>query len=134
MARIDWIEHRLLNWARWTEMPGGGALGYAAVNLGTPNAGRNGYAESVIPVSSVEARETDDAVRALPGDLRYTVTEIYIGRGTLREKLGRLQCAEATMHARIGRAHRQLADHFSARQAKQQVERERVEQLQGRSR
>ena len=33
MARIDWIEQRLQNWVRWKLALGGGALGYASVNL-----------------------------------------------------------------------------------------------------
>jgi len=130
MARIEWIEHRLLNWARWVENPGGGSLGYAAVNLGAPNAGRSGYAETVVPVSSVEARETDDAVRCLPGELRYTVQVVYTSQGTERERLAKLCCSKATMHGRVDRAHRLLADHFHAAEARRLAERERVEQLQ----
>lgn len=134
MARIEWIEHRLLNWARWVAMPGGGSLGYAAVSLGAANGGRAGYAEAVIPVSSVEARETDDAVRLLPGELRYTVLEVYTGRGTERERLAKLCCSKATMHARVERAHRLLADHFHAAETRKLAERERIELLRGSTR
>lgn len=135
MARIEWVEHRLQNWARWRLMGGSGALGYAAVNLGAAlNGGRAGYVTSVIPVSDVDAAEVDDAVERLPGHLKITVIEVYTGEGGLAAKLQRLACAESTMHRRIGDAHRLLADHFLAKDDKQRAERARVELLQAKAR
>lgn len=133
MARIEWIEQRLQNWARWKLMRGSGALGYAAVNLtglADANAGRDGYITASIPISDVEASETDEAVQRLPGELRATIETVYVGNGTLNEKLARLCVAKPTLHARVERSHRMLADHFHAAQDKRKAERERVEALQ----
>lgn len=131
MARIDWIEHRLLNWARWRLGAGGGRLGYAGVDMSNPTPGiRDPYSEAPIPINDIEASETDQAVQLLPGELRATVIECYTGRGGEADHLRILVCAKATMHARIDRAHRLLADHFTALKDRQAVERERVEALQ----
>lgn len=131
MARIDWIEQRLQNWARWSLMRGSGVLGYSAVDLSDPTPGiRDPYAQAPIPTNEIEASETDDAVQRLPGDLKRTVIEVYVGPGGLRQKLARLCCAERTLHDRVDRAHRLLADHFLAQQDRAKAERERVELLQ----
>jgi hypothetical protein len=131
MARIDWIEQRLQNWARWSLMRGSGVLGYSAVDLSNPTPGiRDPYAQAPIPTNEIEASETDDAVQRLPGELKITVIEAYVGTGGLRQKLARLCCAERTLHDRIDRAHRLLANHFLAQQDKAKAERERVEALQ----
>lgn len=131
MARIDWIEHRLLNWARSRLGAGGGSLGYAGVDLSNPTPGvRDPYADAPIPINEVEADETDAAVQLLPGELKATVLEVYLAPGGERDHLRRLVCAKSTMHARVGHAHRLLADHFLAKQDRQRAERERVERLQ----
>lgn len=131
MARIDWIEARLLNWSRSRLSRGGGALGYAGVDLSNPTPGvREPYAEAPIPINDVEADETESAIHLLPGELRATIIEFYIEPGGERDHLKRLVCSKSTMHARIGRAHRLLAEHFLAKQDRQRVERERVEALQ----
>lgn len=129
MARIEWIEQRLQNWARWRLTRGGGVLGYASVNLLAAAMPRDRDVEAPVPTSDVDAREIDDAVARLPSELRATVTEVYLGDGGLRDKLRRLHVSEATLHARIGRAQRLLAEHFAAAQDRQRMERRRVEQL-----
>ncbi|MCR5864665.1 hypothetical protein [Aquincola sp. J276] len=131
MARIDWIEHRLLNWARWKSRSGGGALGYARVPLGvqTPST-RDAYADVPIPVNDIEAGVTDDAVQRLPSELRATIVEYYTGTGGEQDHLKVLCCAKATLYARIERAHRLLAAHFHSEQQRGAVERQRVEDLQ----
>ena len=135
MARIDSVEFRLLNWARWKAGAGGGRLGYSSVNLANPTPGvRDPYSEAPIPVSDMEASETDDAVQLLPGELRATVIEFYTGVGGEADHLRVLCCARATMHARISRAHRMLSEHFAAKDDRQRRERERVETLQRQAR
>lgn len=132
MARIDWVEQRLLNWGRWCCSRGSGVLGYAGVDLtklADADAGRDGYITASIPVSDVEASDTHEVVSRLPSELRATIEEYYIGNGTLREKCTRLCVVEDTLHKRIGRAHRLLADHWLARQQLQAEERQRLEQL-----
>lgn len=132
MPRIDWIEQRLLNWARWKLGADGGSMGYAAVDLTNPTPGiRDPYAEAAIPTNAIEAADTDDAVQRLhPGELRATVIEYYVGAGTYTDKLRRLVCSKATMYARIDQAHAKLAEHWNARRVSQAAERDRVEKLQ----
>ncbi len=131
MARIEWIEHRLLNWARWKLCQGSGVMGYAAVNLADADAGRDGYIEASIPVSEVEASETDQALQRLnPPGLAKTVAEFYTGRGGIKDKARRLCCAEATIYARVDQAHRQLAELLNERRRLRDAERQRVEKLQ----
>lgn len=132
MARIEWVEHRLQNWARWQLCRGGGVLGYAQVQLASGvNAGRDGYVTAAIPISDVEASETDTAIGRLnPPGLALTVREVYAGAGGLRDKAQRLCCSEATVHARVDQAHKQLAAFFLDAEQRRKVERARVEQLQ----
>jgi hypothetical protein len=139
MARIEWIEHRLLNWARWKMQRGGGVggLGYASVNLigALSGGGRQHCAETVVPTNEIEAAATDAAISRLhPGGLALAVREHYTGRGGIKDQARRLCCAESTLHARIAQAHRQLADHFLAQQDKAKAERARVEALQAKAR
>lgn len=136
MARIDWIEARLQNWARWSLVRGGGMLGYAGVNLADSDAGRDGYIGATIPIGDVEASETDAAVRRLyPGGLALTVFAHYVGRGGIADKLKGLGfISEATYHRRIDQAHKQLAEHFLAQQDRQRAERQRIEALQAKQR
>ena len=132
MARIDWIEQRLQNWARWRAMQGGaGCLGFSGVELGDSDGGRSGYVTASIPTIDVEASETDAAVQLLyPGAVRMTVIEFYLGSGGEVDKARRLVCSRATWNWRVDRAHQQLATHFAAVHAKRRDERARVEALQ----
>ena len=133
MARIEEIERRLLNWARWRLARGGGMLGYATVNLtdlADSDAGRDGYITATIPISDVEASETEDAVSRLPSELKASVEIVYIGAGTMNEKCARLFIAIQTLKDRVQRAHRMLQDHFLAQHDKREAERQRVERLQ----
>jgi hypothetical protein len=132
MARIEAMEHRLLNWARWKLTRGTGVLGYASVDLTNPTPTmREPYAETPIPTNAIEAAETDDAVNRLqPGGLRLAVLEFYVGRGGVKDKARRLCIGESTLYSRIDQAHLQLSEHFLARTAKARAERQRVELLQ----
>ena len=132
MARIDDIENRLRNWARWKDGASGGRLNYSSVKWGAPmpKGPRDTYDSVPVPINDIEASETDQAVQRLPSELKATVIECYTGRGGEAEHLRVLCCAKATMYARIDRAHRLLADHFAAKQDRQREERERLERLQ----
>jgi DNA-directed RNA polymerase specialized sigma24 family protein len=129
MARIEWVEQRLQNWARWRLTRGGGVLGYASVNLLAAAMPRDRDVDAPVPTSDVDAREIDDAVGRLPSELRATVTEAYLGEGGLRHKLQRLCVSESTLHARIGRAHRMLAGHLMAAHDRLAAERRRLHSL-----
>lgn len=137
MARIDWIETRLLNWARWRLTKGTGALGFAGVNFMKAMAGHGTrMAEAPIPTNAIEAGETDDAVNKLPPDLKVTLVAHYLEEfdlghkrrrvATMADRLRLLCCAKSTYHDRIDRAHRVLAEHFNARRDRSDAERARV--------
>ena len=132
MARIDWIEYRLLNWARWKLQADRNPLGHATVNLQVPVVdGGSGYDDAPIPTNAIEAGETDAAIKRLqPPELARTLNVYYVGGGTIKRMCVQLGCAEATLHSRIERAHQQLARYFSERQAVSRQERARVEALQ----
>lgn len=132
MARLDDIERRLLNWARWRASQGsGGPLGYAAIRLGGEGVGqREAYREARIPISECEATETEDAVMGLPAELRATVIVVYTGSGSQANHLAELAIGLTTLKARVGQAHRWLAGYFAERQRQAEAERARVERLQ----
>lgn len=135
MARIEWVEYRLLNWANWKLSRGGGVLGYASVNLANPDGGRDGYVEARVPISDVDADEVERAIGQLnPPGLALTVREVYAGPGGIRDKARRLCCAEATVYARIDQAHVQLARLLSDQQRLRAQARRDVERLQQQAR
>jgi len=128
MARIDWIEQRLQNWARWV-LTRRGELGFQSSDTMRPG-GTGGYRQAAIPIADAEASDTDEAIRRLyPGGLALAVQEFYTGQGGIADKAGRLHCGESTLHKRIDDAHRQLAEHFLAQQDRAKAERARVEAL-----
>lgn len=133
MARIDWVEQRLQNWARYVLTSGGsGNMGYAGVDwsgMANSNAGRDGYITTTIPIAECEAGETAASVMTLPSELRATVEAFYLGNGGVRQKCERLCISEDTLYRRIDRAHRALAQLWDAKRQAQQAERERLEQL-----
>lgn len=130
MARIEDIERRLLNWARWRIDRTSGVLGYAAASLEERVDGEGWDAQAVIPTVDCEASDTEVAVQALESRLKATVEEVYLKGGGLRRKAAQLCCSEATIHARIDEAHRKLSTWFTDRQQQRQAERERVQRLQ----
>jgi hypothetical protein len=129
MARIEDIERRLQNWARWKHGAVHSGLGYASMRWTAAPITR-GLRESIIPTIDCEAEETDRAVQALEPRLRATVEVEYLQGCSLRKKAQQLACSEPAVKARIWQAHRQLS-HWLADKAQQaRVERDRVQQLQ----
>lgn len=128
MARIDSVEWRLLNWARWKA---GRSIGYAASNPDNAGMPRDPWADVPIPITDCEAGDTDDAIdKVLTADQRMTVYEVYLGTGSEKDSLRRLGCSKTAMHDRIGAAHRKLADYFAEAAERARNERARVEALQ----
>jgi DNA-directed RNA polymerase specialized sigma24 family protein len=129
MARIEDIERRLLNWARWKCGPGVGGLGFSAVNLlGQEYSTR--VREAVIPTSDCEAEETDRAVKTLPQELQQALVVVYVQGGGRAQKARKLGCTEATVDARVWRAHALLQSQLAAMAAAARDQRRRVEELQ----
>lgn len=130
MAKIEAIENRLLNWARWKMAAGGGSMGYARTGAG--DGGGGGYRESSIPITDCEAAVTDAAVARLPLHLRETVGVHYLGEyQDSQRQAARLQCSTSTLWARLTDAHRRLQLDFAERHEAARAERERVERLSG---
>lgn len=130
MAKIDYIEHRLLNWARW-KMRQGGSLNYAGINWDFE--GRSGYREAVIPINDCEAADTDEAIHKLPQHLQETLVEHYTGETVdIPSQAERLGCGVSTVHARIDEAHQRLATYYRMRADADRTEQERIAVLIGR--
>jgi hypothetical protein len=134
MARIEDIERRLLNWARWRLGGQSGGLGYSTVNLADAEAARDGYREAVIPTVDCEAEETDRAVVSLASELRATVESVYLGGGGLAQKARRLCCSIPTIHARVDLAHRRIQAWLADAEVARKAQRERIERLQAAAR
>lgn len=125
MARLEDIERRLLNWARWTHGAGSGGLGYGS----TWNATASGstYREAIIPTFDHEASITDMAVRALDERLQATIKQVYLTGDSPAIDARRLGCSQATVKARVWDAHRRINAWLMDRKAMQDRERQRVE-------
>jgi hypothetical protein len=125
MSRVEEVERRLLNWARWRIGGSSGGLGFAKTSMGNQSGGSR-YRESVIPTNAAEAMETDDAVKGLEADLRDVVEQHY-GEGLsvalVAVRRGR---SAATIYARLDRAHAVLDQVFRDRAYARRAERERV--------
>ena len=131
MARVDWIEQQLQNWARWKCSAGLGALGFSRVDLEAAIGNdRPDEQEARIPTVDCDASAYDDAINRLPSELKATVYVVYLAPGGRKDHARRLACTSATIDARIWRAHRLLADHFMAQQDKQRRERARIDAAQ----
>lgn len=126
-ARIDDIERRLLNWARWRLGGTAGGLGFASVNLEAALSARDDSRQSVVPTSDAEAVDTDAAVLALDSALRRTVEVVYLSGGGMAGKARKLACSEATVYSRVGQAHWQIAAWLADLATRRRAERERVE-------
>ena len=129
MARIEDIERRLNNWARWKLGPPVGGLGFSSPGSVRIASGYS-YREAVIPTVDCEAEETDRAVATLEEPLRTTIEKVYIGAGSMKRKAAALGVSEQTILERVWTAHRRLASWVSDQQRHAQNERLRVERLQ----
>lgn len=129
MARIEEIDRRLHNWARWKCSPGTmSSLGYATIDY-TRWSGRAGTQDARIPTLACEAEETDRGVLALPSELRATVEVYYLHGGGMKQKARKLCCTEAAIYHRLDRAHRKLQQWLAELAERRQAERERVQQI-----
>ena len=128
MARIEDIDRRLCNWARWSLGAGSGGLGFASSGM-TREGGGYGYRDAVIPTVDCEAEETNRAVQSLDERLRLTLNEVYIGAGSMKRKAAGMGVSEAAVNLRLWDAHRRLAAWLSERQREVRAERQRVELL-----
>lgn len=132
MARIEYIEHRLRNWARWICMLGTSSGSLSSVDLTQERVDKSGGgydANTVVPIDDAEATETQRAVAALDSELRDVIEAVYVKTSSAAKAARKLGVAEATVHGRVERAHYRLQGWFSARDEAARRERERVEAL-----
>lgn len=127
MAKIDWVETRLLNWARWKAAGAGGGLGYASGSMLTERVDQSRYRESVIPVDSVDADVTDQAVKSLERDLLRTVQLLYVQDAGVKQGAKLLGISERAVAQRIDVAHAALARWFNDRQERQRAAKQLTE-------
>lgn len=118
MARIEWVKHRLNNWALWKSRESAGGLGFSGQSSWLAIRQANRYRESVVPVDDVDASTTDVAVESL----RYTKEHLYrtlqlvyvkgVGHREAARTMGR---AESTIKANLEHADQALREWFNAK-------------------
>lgn len=112
-----YVEMRLNRWAAWYhagERPGPCRIeswwGPMILNRSVAQTGRVPVRVSFDPV---EAELTDRCVRALPGELRLVVFEVYTRGGTMEQKARTLGCCRDTVYERVSRANVKLLGFFN---------------------
>lgn len=127
MARLEDIERRLQNWARWKHGAGSGGLGFGSTwNM---EASASKYREAIIPTVDCEASETDQAVDSLEARLRQTLRQVYLTGDSTAIDAAKLGCSVPAVKARVWDAHRRIADWLHDRKTQADNERRRVEML-----
>jgi hypothetical protein len=120
MARIEWVKHRLENWALWKDREGRGGLGYATSSVLLAEA-IDRYREAVLPIDDVDASVTNTAVESLrngKSHLYMTLQLIYVAGVGVRESARRMGKAESTIKANLDQADHALSQWFGERSAK----------------
>ena len=130
MARLPDIERRLLNWARWRIGSLSGGMGYARTRYEHRVDGEGYDAQSRIPTDDCEAEQTDRAIAALEPPLQRALAETYLRGDGAAMKARRAGCSEATLYARVERAHRLIAAWLTDHASQARSERQRTEALQ----
>lgn len=121
MARIEWVKHRLENWALWKDRENSGGLGYATRSVLLSEA-VDRYREAVIPVDDVDAAVTNQAVESLRptrSHLYITLQHIYVAGIGIKETARRMARAESTIKANLEQADHALSEWFGERAEKQ---------------
>ena len=130
MAVIADIERRLHNWARWRTGVGSG-LGFARADMAAERVDGEGWdCQAVIPTSDVEASETDAAISALGGDLKYVIVWLYAAARPFADVAQRLGITTEGVRQRRDTAQRRIAGWLADKAERARAERDRVEALQ----
>lgn len=118
MARIEWVRMKLENWARWCAQQDSGGLGYPSQCSFTRLGGKGSRAEAVVPTISIDAAETDVAVKSLrlTQSHLYLVLTLHYAQGLPRHMVARkLHRAESTVKRNLEDADHALARWFTER-------------------
>ena len=121
MARIEWVKHRLDNWALWKDRESHGGLGYATQSVLLSDA-VDRYRETPLPVDEVDAATTNTAVESLRAGrshLYKTLQLIYVEGIGIRETARKMMRAESTVKANLDAADHALSQWFGERAEKQ---------------
>jgi hypothetical protein len=124
MARIEWVELRLKNWALWAARGDSGGLGFKKQSALAERVDNDRYREAPLPVDDVDAGVTNDGVEAfkLPRPHLYHTLQWFYPKGLgIKGTALKLGCAESTVHARLGEADRALAQWFTERTERQKA-------------
>jgi hypothetical protein len=120
MARIEWVKHRLDNWALWKERESSGGRGFATQSVLLSD-GVDRYRESKMPVDDVDASLTNTAVESLRptrSHLYMTLQHIYVQGIGIRETARRMAKVESTIKANLDAADHALSEWFGERAEK----------------
>jgi len=111
MARVPEIVERLENWGRWARQSEAGALGYPKQSPFARLAPSGGRSGGWVDVRSLEASETDDAIKSM----RFTQSHLYMvvlltyAKGLPRHKVAlQMGRAESTVSQNLGNADRAI--------------------------
>lgn len=117
MARIEWIKHRLDNWALWKDRESHGSLGYATQSVLLSEV-VDRYREVQLPIDETDAQVTDQGVKSLQAGrphLYETLLWIYIEGIGIRETARRMGRAESTVKSSLDQADHALSQWFGER-------------------
>jgi hypothetical protein len=129
MARIDWIKHRLDNWALWKVRESSGGLGFATKSVLLSDF-FDCSREAPLPIDEIDAAKTDRAVEALKlgkGHIYVTLHLIYIKGIGIRGTAQQMGRAESTVKANLDQADHLLALYFNAEHERAKTERDRLQ-------
>ena len=129
MARIEWVKHRLNNWALWWVDQNTGGMGFASQSSFLNDAPGQSVRESRIPIDEVEASVTNDAVETLkvPRPQLYRTLHCIYPRGMgIKGTANACECGESTIKAHLDIADNVLAVWFRERAEQQQALRDSI--------
>lgn len=119
MARIEYIKHRLDNWALWKARERGGGLGYATTSvLLMDRVDQSREINLYSTIDETDAALTNAAVESLKPtrpQLYERIYWIYIDDLGIRGAARRGQCAESTIKASLDQADHALQAWFTAK-------------------
>lgn len=131
MARLEWVDQRLRNWALWHRAQQGGGLGFASQSSFLREAvDCDRYRESSLPVDEVDAGVTEQGVQSLKLDYPHlvdTLVRIYLENLGVKETARRAGRAESTIKAHLEQSDHLLARWYGERKARQALARAEVE-------
>lgn len=111
---IDWVNDRLIEWARWLRADSDGGRGYQLSSMNRwyrPGFADGSSSAAVIPINDIQASRTNRAVMALQ-PMRRSVVELYYVSGyqTTLAMAERLKISSGAFYGRLHAAHLELDD------------------------